>query len=49
MKSHFIGVLLDDLPIGGRVGTISEMQYLNPPLYLICWNQESRSPGTVVE
>ena len=39
----------DDLPIGGRAGTISEIEHSNPPLYLIRWNQESRSPGAVVE
>jgi hypothetical protein len=31
----------DDLPIGGRAGTITEIQHSNPPLYLIRWNQQT--------
>lgn len=29
----------EDVPIGGWAGRITEIQYLNPPLYLIRWNR----------
>jgi len=31
----------DDVPIGGWTGRIIGMQYLNPPMYLIRWNQDT--------
>ena len=31
----------DDVPIGGWTGRITGMQYLNPPMYLIRWNQHT--------
>jgi hypothetical protein len=31
----------EDVPIGGWAGRITEMQYLNPPLYLIRWDQHT--------
>jgi hypothetical protein len=31
----------DDVPIGGWAGTISEMQYIDLPMYLIRWNQRT--------
>lgn len=31
----------DDIPIGGWAGRITEMQYLNPPMYLIRWDQHT--------
>jgi hypothetical protein len=31
----------DDVPIGGWVGRITEIQYLDPPMYLIRWDQHT--------
>lgn len=31
----------DDVPIGGWTGRITGMQYLNPPMYLIRWDQQT--------
>lgn len=30
-----------DIPLGGWTGTITEVQHLNPPHYLIRWNQHT--------
>jgi hypothetical protein len=35
-----------DIPIGGWAGRITEMQYLNPPMYLIRWDQQTLDNGT---
>jgi hypothetical protein len=41
VKRGVIDPDFDDVPIGGWTGRIAEMQYLNPPMYLIRWDQQT--------